>query len=273
VDWLGIVVYLVAMLCGVVAVGHWRRTQTPLWQGMGLRLDRRAWVDLGAGIAIGGLVMGGIFAVEWAWGALHVDGVRLPDRSLVTWLLVLAFLAFWEEFFFRSLMLSGLVVLVRRRWLAVMVMAAFFGLAHASNPNASALSVLGNALGGLMYAVAFLGRGRIWLPAGLHFAWNFFQGPVLGFPVSGLDMGGLVQQSPVGSDLLTGGSYGPEAGLVGTAFRFVAIALLVALRLGSGQALRLGSGQALRLGSGQARRSEVEQPRGEDSSGGSGGIA
>jgi membrane protease YdiL (CAAX protease family) len=251
------VVYLVAMLCGVVAVRHWRRAQIPLWQGMGLRLDGRAWVDLGAGIVIGALVMGGIFAVEWAWGALHVDGARLPDLGLVTWLLVLAFLAFWEEFFFRSLMLSGLVVLVRRRWLAVMAMAAFFGLTHAGNPNASALSVLGNALGGLMYAVAFLGRGRIWLPAGLHFAWNFFQGPVLGFPVSGLDMGGLVQQSAVGSDLLTGGSYGPEAGLVGMAFRFVAIGLLVALRLRSGQ----------------ARWSAVERPRGEDSPERSGGVA
>ena len=106
-----------------------------------------------------------------------------------------------------------------------MVMAACFGLAHAGNPNASALSVLGNALGGLMYGVAFLGSGRIWLPLGLHFAWNFVQAPVLGFPFLGKEIG-LVQQTPVGSALITGGSYGPEAGLVGMAFRFVAIALL-----------------------------------------------
>jgi membrane protease YdiL (CAAX protease family) len=105
------------------------------------------------------------------------------------------------------------------------VMAACFGLAHASNPNASALSVLGNALGGLMYGVAFLGSGRIWLPLGLHFAWNFVQAPVLGFPFLGKEVG-LVQQTPVGSAFITGGSYGPEAGLVGMAFRFVAIALL-----------------------------------------------
>jgi membrane protease YdiL (CAAX protease family) len=194
---------------------------------MGLRFDPQAWADLGGGVAIGALVMGSIFAVEWALGALHVSGMRFPELGFVMWFLTLAFSALWEELLFRSLMLSGLVVMVRNHWLAVIVMAVFFGVVHAGNPHASALSVLGNALGGLMYGLAFLGSGRIWLPAGLHFAWNLFQGPLLGFPVSGLDMGGLVQQSPIGSDLVTGGSYGPEAGLVGMAFRFVAIALLV----------------------------------------------
>ena len=108
----------------------------------------------------------------------------------------------------------------------LIVMAGCFGLAHAGNPNASALSVLGNALGGLMYGVAFLGSGRIWLPLGLHFAWNFVQSPILGFPFLGKEIG-LVQQATIGSALISGGSYGPEAGLVGMTFRFIAIALLL----------------------------------------------
>jgi len=226
-NWLNIAVFAIAIACGVIAVGHWRREQVPIWQGMGLRFDSGAWVDLAGGVAIGALVMVGIFIVEWALGAMHVDGLRLPNLDFVIWTFILPLSALYEELIFRGLMLNGLIVLMRQRWLAVIVMATLFGLVHAGNPNASTLSVLGNALGGLMYAVAFLGSGRIWLPTGLHFAWNYFQGPVLGFPVSGLDMGGLVQQHAVGSDLLTGGSYGPEAGLVGMAFRFVAIALLV----------------------------------------------
>jgi len=218
---------LVAIACGVVAVWHWRRARIPIWRGLGLRFDIRAGLDMGAGVAIGALVMGGIFAVEWALGALHVSGLRAPDAAFATWLVLLALFAFGEELVFRSLMLSGLVVLLRKQWLAVLVMAAVFGLAHVGNPNASVLSVVGNALGGIMYAVAFLGSKNVWLPTGLHFAWNFFQGPVLGFPVSGLDMGGLVQQTAGGPNWLTGGAYGPEAGLVGMTFRFVAIALLI----------------------------------------------
>jgi membrane protease YdiL (CAAX protease family) len=218
--------YVIASVCGVAAMRHWRHAQIPPWQGMGLCFDKRAQTDLGAGIVIGTLVMGGIFGVEQALGVLHVRGVQLPDLGWAIWLPVLAFLAFGEEVVYRSLMLNGLLVMLRRRRLAVIVMAACFGLAHAGNPNASALSVLGNALGGLMYGVAFLGSERIWLPLGLHFAWNFVQAPVLGFPFLDKEIG-LVQQSPIGSDLITGGSYGPEAGLVGMAFRFVAIALLV----------------------------------------------
>jgi membrane protease YdiL (CAAX protease family) len=227
-DWLNIVVYLVAALCAVLAVRHWRRTEIPVWQGMGLRFSRDAWLDLGADLLISTFAIGGTFVVEWVIGALQVDGVQPPDLVFVKWLLVLPVFAFGEEILFRSLMLSGLLVMVRRRWLAVTIMALMFGLAHAGNPHSSPLSVLGNALGALMYVVAFLGSGGIWLPFGLHFAWNFVQGPVLGFPVSGLDMGGLVQQTSVGSDLITGGSYGPEAGLVGMAFRFIAIALVAA---------------------------------------------
>jgi hypothetical protein len=53
------------------------------------------------------------------------------------------------------------------------------------------------------------------------------QGPLLGFPVSGLSVGGLQQIHDLGPAWLTGGSYGPEAGLVGMLFRFVALALLL----------------------------------------------
>ena len=224
--WLGFAVYAVAIACGVFAVSRWRRAQILPWQGMGLRVDAHAWIDLAVGIAIGTLVMGGIFGVEWMLGMLHVRGAQLPNLGWAIWLPALAFLAFGEEVAYRSLMLNGLLVMLRKRWLALTVMAACFGLAHAGNPNASPLSLLGNALGGLVYGIAFLGSGRIWLPLGLHFAWNFVQAPVLGFPFLGKEIG-LVQQTPVGNALITGGSYGPEAGLVGMAFRFVAIALLV----------------------------------------------
>ena len=80
-----------------------------------------------------------------------------------------------------------------------------------------------------MYALAFVRTGRIWMPIGLHAAWNFTQGSIFGFPVSGATdwSEGLVRQAEVGSDLITGGAFGPEGGLVGIAFRFVVIGLIV----------------------------------------------
>jgi membrane protease YdiL (CAAX protease family) len=224
--WFVIAGYMLAVACGLVAVRQWLRRGIPVWRGMGLRLDKGAWVDLGGGIAIGTSAMAGVFGVECALGVVQVRGVQLPDLGWAVWLPGLVFLALGEEIAYRSLMLSGFMVLLRRRWLALIGMATLFGLAHAGNPNASPLSVLGNALGGLVYGVAFLGSGRIWLPLGVHFAWNFVQSPLLGFPLLGKEIG-LLQQTSMGNALITGGDYGPEAGLVGMAFRFVAIALLL----------------------------------------------
>ena len=67
------------------------------------------------------------------------------------------------------------------------------------------------------------------MPIGLHAAWNFVQGTLLGFPVSGATdwSVGLVRQAEVGNDLLTGGAFGPEGGLVGITFRLVVIGLVV----------------------------------------------
>jgi hypothetical protein len=86
---------------------------------------------------------------------------------------------------------------------------------------------MSNSLGGVMYGMAFLLTGRLWLPWGLHFAWNFVQGPLLGFPVSGLDSGGLQTIVDHGPAWLTGGSYGPEGGLVCIAFRFLLMAMVL----------------------------------------------
>jgi hypothetical protein len=54
----------------------------------------------------------------------------------------------------------------------------------------------------------------LWLPIGLHLGWNFFEGNIFGFPVSGLDTFRLIRHSINGPTWLTGGPFGPEAGLI-----------------------------------------------------------
>lgn len=224
------IMMLVAVLgFGAYAIRHWRKHQEPVLRGLGLRWDRRAGRDLAAGLAITGLAMLGIFAVELALdGIAVVPSPRLAFGELGKWFVEKAFASFREELMMRGMLLSGLVLALRgRRVLAVLLSALAFGCIHLSNPGATPLSVFGNALGGVVYGMAFLLAGSLWLPIGLHFAWNFVQGPVLGFPVSGMAAGGLQQVRDLGPAWLTGGAYGPEAGLVGFLFRFVVIALVM----------------------------------------------
>ncbi|MGD8456425.1 MAG: CPBP family intramembrane metalloprotease [Anaerolineales bacterium] len=226
-DWISCIVPLI--FAGLI-VWRWRQTKGSFWEAFGVTIDRRVPLECLVGFTIGGLAMFGIFGVEWALKFIRIDGLAAPGEDFWPWIVFLIIAALLEEVLSRSFILGGLVLFLKEnKWLAVAISAAFFGLAHAANPNATIISVFGNALGGVMYAVAFLESGRVWLGWGLHFAWNFFQGPLLGFPVSGLTEGGsILQQVAVGPEIITGGAYGPEAGLVGMSFRFVVIALLYA---------------------------------------------
>ena len=224
-----IMMLLAALGLGAFAIAGWRREGKPVVAGLGLAIDRRTLPDLLVGTAIAGVAMAGIHATERALGGIAtapVGGAATPLAGVAAGMLLIALK---EELLMRGMMLSGLLRLLRgRAALAIATGALAFGLIHLSNPAASALSVLGNTLGGVVYGLAFFLTGRLWLPIGLHFAWNFVQGPILGFPVSGIAEGGLLLVHDLGPAWLTGGAYGPEGGAVGIGFRFVVIAAVVA---------------------------------------------
>ena len=69
-----------------------------------------------------------------------------------------------------------------------------FGLAHIMNPNATWFSSFAIAVeAGLLLGGAYMLTRSLWLPMGLHAAWNFTQGEIFDVPVSGIDEHGLVE--------------------------------------------------------------------------------
>jgi uncharacterized protein len=241
-----------AVIAAVIAAGYWFLRRQYIHKGYGFTLHWWSLVDLAAGFLISTLAMLGIFLVQWLLGAIRVEGVQVSSAALFQELYAKATVAFSEEVLSRSFQQPGLQItlalllalvlgsrlggtwesrmdktLVWSTWPAILIIAALFGYIHISNPGASYITAFGNALGGLMYGIAFFGGRNIWLPIGMHWAWNFVQGPVLGFPVSGTITPSLITQQEVGADLLTGGAYGPEGGLIGMTFRFVVIALVL----------------------------------------------
>jgi membrane protease YdiL (CAAX protease family) len=226
---LDLVVLILPFLFVPVLLRKRRREREPLGRTLGVAVDRRSLPQMGVGFAVGGAVMLAVFLFALAVGATRITGVAGPNLAWWRWLFFLVVAAGFEELLNRAILLNGLVVLLgKREWIAIALSAILFGLAHAGNPNATLSSVVGNSLGGVMYAVAFLGTGRIWMPWALHLSWNFFQGQVFGWPVSGLVIPGFFQQSAAGPDWLTGGAYGPEGGVAGHVARFAVLAALFA---------------------------------------------
>jgi membrane protease YdiL (CAAX protease family) len=146
--------------------------------------------------------------------------------SLAGWLLVYVAVAIQEETLFRGYYLQNLRDGLGMGW-ALLISSAIFGVAHLSNPEASPAAVLGILGAGLFLALGWLRTRQLWLPIGLHLGWNFFQGPVFGFPVSGTGSFRLIQQTVQGPIVLTGGPFGPEAGLVVFLGLFVGVILVL----------------------------------------------
>lgn len=223
-------VYTVAVFLGLVAASRWRRQGASVLEGLGLAIDRRSVIDIGAGLLIATAAMIGIYVLELVFGGIRSVPAVFDSAAAMTLALFLILDAFVEEFLMRGMLISGLaLVLGGRSLIAVLIAGVLFGITHMFFDGASSLSVISNSLGGVIYGLAFVLTGRLWLGLGLHFAWNFVQGPVLGFTVSGHVLGGgIFHITDLGPSWLTGLPYGPEGGVVGVAFRFVIIAAVPA---------------------------------------------
>lgn len=187
---------------------------------LGLKPNRRALIDVLIGILITLPMMGLIFALEWATGWLTFEGFawQIDPLSIVIKEILVIFFIFvmvgWsEELLSRGYHLQTLESGLNTFW-AVLLSSAVFGALHLGNPNATWISAVGILLAGIFLSYGYLRTRQLWLPIGLHIGWNFFEGAVFGFPVSGLDIYPLTRITINGPELWTGGAFGPEAGLV-----------------------------------------------------------
>lgn len=191
----------------------------------------RMWPDLLAGFGIAGLMMLLVFLWMSAAGWLAFEGYIWQKAPFARWALdsanmILLFLlvGVTEELQFRGYIQQN----IEEGWStvgAVVITSILFALLHIANPNAFALApMVGITLAGLFFSFAYLRTRTLWLAIGLHIGWNFFENTVFGFAVSGINFPGWLQHDITGPELWTGGSFGPEAGLV----------LLPALLLGTG---------------------------------------
>ncbi len=110
---------------------------------------------------------------------------------------------------------------------AIVISSLYFGMLHLLNPGAGWVSTFGVFIAGVLLAIGCYITRQLWFSIGMHAAWNFAEGPIFGFRVSGLDMGGLFHLQIPGPEWLMGGVFGPEAGLLAIAIEIVMIAELI----------------------------------------------
>ena len=197
-------------------------------RAVGLWIHAATLRELGAGCLLGFLMMGGIYIVEAALGYVIPTSAGLdPAGALrVTVLSVFWFAAgaMGEELLFRGYAFQSLIQGVTFLP-ATLLMAALFGLAHLQNPHVTALSLSNVVLAGILFSFAYMKTRSLWLPFGVHFAWNFSQTTLFGLPTSGMTDSShvLFNAARSGPAWIGGGEFGPEGGVLAT------IALLACL--------------------------------------------
>jgi len=187
---------------------------------LGLKINTQTLTDVLAGVGIAFVIMGLIYLAENALGwltfesfAWEVEPIGAVISGILIFLALYILVGWTEELLFRGYQLQTLASGLNLFW-AVFISSAVFGIAHLITPNASWVSATLIFLIAMFLAYCYVRTKQLWLYIGLHIGWNFFEGVVFGFQVSGLNPYHVIRHQVTGPELWTGGSFGPEAGLI-----------------------------------------------------------
>lgn len=215
---------LVGYLSAAILVLRWRKLPLSLL-GMSLRGRRK---DLLAGLGVAVLLYAVGFGTSLLMGTVEIASVQWVPRDLLGTLLFFLLVAVTEEVMLRGFVLGRMLSAGMNRFVALFLSSALFSAMHLFNPNFALLPFVNILLAGCLLGASFLYTRNLCFPVVLHWFWNWLQGPVLGYEVSGMDSGEtLLTLRLTGSDLLTGGSFGFEGSLLCTVLLVVGTLAIV----------------------------------------------
>ena len=181
--------------------------------------------DFVSGLFLGvGLIVLG-FGTLYIFNFLSVASIQFSLIDQLFYLSLFAVVSLNEEIAIRGYILQNLSRSFNK-YIALVLSSLVFMIMHIGNPNMSAVPLFNLFLAGLLLGVYCIHKNNLWFPIGAHITWNYFQGPVLGFEVSGNDVDSIFIQSLNGSELITGGEFGFEGSIILTTFMIIGIIYL-----------------------------------------------
>lgn len=171
---------------------------------------------MGVGWAVSAVNFLAIIVCLFLCGCYRIVTIEFDIASQLSWLSLFLLVGVVEEVIFRGILFR----LIADKWniaVGLTTSSLLFGLAHLGNPGATLWAALAIALAsGWLFGMAYAYHQTIWVPIGMHWAWNYLEGGVFGCAVSGtpLDFRPLITPRISGTDLLSGGAFGPEASII-----------------------------------------------------------
>lgn len=201
----------------VVHIGmkHFEKEQV---KNIGLISMKDGGRDLIYGLLGGAISMALIFGILLTLGKIAlINPLYQPQfPSSVLWgIPMFIFVGLGEEILTRGYIMYS-IGRYNRVWVAVISSALLFAVMHLLNPNMKMLGFINIFIVGILFSYMVIKTGNLWMAIGYHITWNYFQGNIFSFPVSGQNQEGMYMIQVLEDSIFTGGAFGPEAGIVAT---------------------------------------------------------
>ena len=206
----------ISFICGVLLLLMYRwLVKSYEERKIGELSMQKSLKDTGIGFLWGMLMMAAVIGIFALCGWYKIIGCSFNVAFVYRYLMTYFVVAVGEEIVFRGIMFR-LLDSQFNVWVALLISAVVFGIAHIINPNATVVSTIGISLAsGVLFGLLFKYYRTLWVPIGIHWSWNYVQGTVTGSPVSGMVPDYSILNSVTsGPELLTGGPFGPEASII-----------------------------------------------------------
>ena len=181
--------------------------------------------DFYQGLAVGtGLISIGFFTLI----ILNLTSIDLTYFSIydqIFYFFLFVVVSLNEEIAIRGYILHNLCQSFNK-YIALIISSFVFMVMHLGNPNIGILPLANLFLAGIFLGVYRIHKNNLWFPIGAHLMWNYLQGPIYGFEVSGNKINSLFEQKLNGHELLTGGNFGYEGSIILTVFLIISIFLM-----------------------------------------------
>ena len=173
--------------------------------------------DLLSGISLAIVLYAVGFGVSLLAGAIEIAGVVFNPSSLLISFVFFLLVAITEEFALRGFVLERMLQGGVNKFWALFLSATLFSLVHIANPNFDFLSFINILLAGILLGSSYIYTRNLCFPIALHWFWNWIQGPVLGYGVSGNKFcDGLLTLYLPEANLINGGAFGFEGSILCT---------------------------------------------------------
>jgi membrane protease YdiL (CAAX protease family) len=184
------------------------------------------WKKLSAGIITGGGLQCLTILVVYLYGGFRVIAVN-PVSSMIIPFTVAFTVAILEEILLRGIVFR----ITEEKWgsvIALIISGLIFAGLHLVNPHVTVVSIVCITVVGVLLGAAYMYYRNLWVPIAIHFAWNFTQNGIFGAITSGNEKtSSLLTTQITGSELLTGGQFGPEGSIQAVLFCFIAAAVII----------------------------------------------